>query len=72
MAEMGFSRGRIDQAHQGSVSIRILPVYRNIVLTNEPDVLFLKNKQVMMQGSILLIQPMFVNSVFFFFFLFNF
>ena len=39
---------------------------------DEPDVLFLKNKQVMMQGSILLIQPMLVNSVFFFFFLFNF
>ena len=42
MAEMGFTRGRIDQAHQGSVSIRILPVYRNIVLTTNLMFFFLK------------------------------
>ena len=33
MAKLGFTRGRIDQAHQGSVSSIENPAYRNLVLT---------------------------------------
>ena len=33
---MGFTRGRIDQTHQGSVSINKNPAYRNLVLTMIP------------------------------------
>ena len=69
MAEMGFTRGRIDQTYQGSVSIYMNhPLIRNLVLTTNPMFFFFKKKkQVMKRESILLIHPMFVKSIFLFF-----
>ena len=45
MAEMGFTRGRIDQTYQGSVSIYMNhPLIRNLVLTTNPMFFFFLKK----------------------------